>query len=90
MLMLGMWARERAELDRAVRAVPSDPAEWTDTGITASMWGFTIGEQLTEAVPGLIQDSGERPAVIVARLIREALLLGVEIGRQLERGGSDV
>lgn len=85
LLMLGHWAQQRAALDRAVAAVPEDPADWTDTGVTAALWAQRFGDAFVEEMPTIIKESGLRPAHAVAALLRSALLTGIEIGRRLER-----
>lgn len=84
LLLLGRWVQERDAIDRAVEAVSKDPGEWTDTGIQTALWAVRVGEELTEAIPGIIQKSGMRPALAVEKMIKAALLFGVEVGRQLE------
>jgi hypothetical protein len=85
LLMLGRWSQQRAALDRAVTAVPEDPTDWTDTGITSALWSTRVGQQLKDEIPKMIAETGERPADVVVRLIRTALTFGIEVGRQLER-----
>lgn len=85
LLLLGHWFQEREAIDRACQAVAKDPDEWTDTGIQTALWAVRVGEQMTEAIPGIIQKSGMRPATAVEKMVKAALLFGVEVGRQLER-----
>lgn len=84
LMIVGKQMQDEAALEAAFLQIADAPLEdWATRGLGTSMWGWHVAEQLAGQVPALMAEHDVRPQVAVARLIADALRLGIEIGARL-------